>query len=56
MALPFVKHVSKTATNVRLTGILGIFKSISYAFALAVTSVGSNMKDGLFNMNSQGRE
>lgn len=54
--LPFVKHVSKSATNGRLTGILGIFKSIGYAFALAVTSVGENMKDGFFNMNNKGRE
>ena len=54
--LPFVKPLSKAATHGRLTSILGIFKSVGYTFALAVTSHGENMKDGFFNMNNKGRE
>lgn len=54
--LPFVKPLSKASVGARISGILGIFKSIGYAFALAVTSVGENMKDGFLNMNNKGRE
>ena len=56
MALPFVKHVSKSATNGRLTSILGVFGKIGYAFSLAVTALGENMKDGFLNPNGKGRE
>lgn len=56
MALPLVKPLSKASVGARLTGILGIFKKIGYPFAVAVTALADNMKDGLLNPNSKGRE